>query len=234
MISADRTISLLVGAEKERTAAGRWKSLPAQVVSQLGALAETLPKPVAGPRSLALVSPGRREGTSTCTLNLGRALAERGKQVLVVDANAQNPALHDMTAVAGLPGLAEVLRGDVACAAAIQPTSLPNLSVMSAGRVAVEGIALPAVSGSLRERVLDQASSHEFVLVDCAAVNVFEDAARTAAQCDGVIIVLQAGRTMRQEAHAAKRILSRANCNLLGLFLNRRKFYIPQFIYDRL
>ena len=104
---------------------------------------------------------------------------------------------------------------------------------MTAGQSAAEnGQAAPPAT--LRERVLSQAGALDFVLVDCAAVNVYEEAAPTAAQCDAAIIVLHAGRTTRQEAQAAKRLLARSNCRMLGLFLNRRKFYIPRFIYDRL
>src|SRR5688572_18003826 len=103
--SADhRTITLLSASDTERPASVNWYPLPAAVVSQLGGLAELLPRRTSGARSLALVSPSRGEGTSTCVINLARALAERGLNVLVVDANVPNPALHTMLGGKLAPG----------------------------------------------------------------------------------------------------------------------------------
>jgi protein-tyrosine kinase len=224
-------MGLLLSARQRLTSEGTWRPLPAPVVSQLASLAETLPRTRSGLRSLALVSPARGEGTTTCTINLARALAEGGSQVLVVDANRHHPSLHEMLGLAQSPGLSEVVRGDVGCSTAVQAASLARVSVLAAG---AHGGSPARAAGTLRDRVLETAAGVDFVLVDCPPVNVYEDAAAIAAQCDAVVLVLQAGRTTRQEAHAAKRLLERGNCQLLGLFLNRRKFYIPRFIYDRL
>jgi Mrp family chromosome partitioning ATPase len=133
--SADhRAITLLAPSDTERSASVHWRPLPAGVVSQLGGIAEALPRRISGARSLALLSPSRGEGTSTCVINLARALADRGLNVLVIDANVQNPALHSMLGANQAPGLAEVLAGEVACASATQVTSLPHVMLMSTGK----------------------------------------------------------------------------------------------------
>ena len=224
-------MGLLFSARQRLGSEGMWRPLPAPLVSQLASLAETFPRPRSGPRSLALVSPGRGEGTTTCAINLARALAERGSGVLIVDANMHHPSLHDLLGVTQRPGLRDVLHGDMDVNAAIQPASLPHVSVLAVG---IQADAPDRTARTLRDGVLDAVAGVDFVLVDCPPVNVYEDSAGTAAQCDAVVMVLEAGRTTRQEAQAAKRLLARGNCQLLGLFLNRRKFYIPRFIYDRL
>lgn len=211
---------------------GTWHALPDRVASQLAGIADTLPTRQGLARSVALISPGRGSGTSTCTVNLARALAAQHGAVLLVDANSRSPSLHTLLQVGAGPGVAEVMRGEVPLTTAIQTTSIPRVSVVVAGRPTDESAPSSGTAAEFRTRVLDPAAGFEFVLVDCPAVNEFEDAAGTAAQCDGVILVLHAGRTLRQEAQAAKRLLVRANAHVLGLFLNRRKFYVPQFIYD--
>jgi polysaccharide biosynthesis transport protein len=226
-------MGLLLSMRQRHAFADPWRPLPPSVVSQFASLTETFPRQASGPRTLALVSAGRRAGTSTCIINLARALADRGNNVLMVDANAPHPALHELMAIRADPGLADVLRGDMLCAAAIQPTSLPRVSLLTAGDRSTDEARSPAAA-TLRDAVLEHAAAFDFVLVDCPAVNVYQEAARTAAQCDAAIIVLHAGQTARQEAQAAKRLLTRGNCRLLGVFLNRRKFYIPRFIYERL
>ena len=49
-----------------------------------------------------------------------------------------------------------------------------------------------------------------------------------------MVLVLEAGKTRKQVAVRAKQELEEAGGKLLGVVLNRRKFYIPEWIYKRL
>jgi len=202
------------------------------LVSQLGGLVQSLTTHPGRPRIIALISPGRREGTTSCTVSLGRYLAGRRGRVLMIDANSHDPALHDVSGVEQGGGVHEVFDGELALERAVKPTSVQGLFVMTSGHAdAGNGQVLPSL---MREKILNSACEYDFVLVDCPAVNVYEGSASIAALCEGVIMVVQGGRTLRQAAKAAKQLLQRANCNLLGVFINRRKYYIPQFLYERL
>ena len=207
-------------------------ALPPSVASQLGNLAQSLAVHPATPRTLALVSAGRGEGTSTLTLNLGRYLASRNARVLVVDANPHHPLLHALAGVDQGDGLSDVVQGRLEMDAAIKPTAVPDLFVMTCGDV--DESLVPLLPTAIRDRLLKRSAAYDYVLLDCPAVNVYEDAASIASICDGVILVVEGGRTLRQAARTAKVLLTRANCNLLGVFMNKRKLYIPQFLYDRL
>ena len=201
------------------------------LVSQLGSLVQALAANPKRPRIIALVSPGRREGTTSCTVSLGRYLAGRRGRVLMVDANAHDPALHQMSGVEQAGGMQEVFEGDLSLELAIKPTSVSGLFVMTSGGTLADGQVQPAL---LRDRIFNSACDYDFVLVDCPAVNVYEGSASIAAICEGVILVVEGGRTLRQSAKAAKQLLVRASCNVLGVFINKRRYYIPQFLYDRL
>jgi len=202
------------------------------LVSQLGSLVQSLTTHPGRPRIIALVSPGRREGTTSCTVSLGRYLAGRRGRVLMIDANSHDPGLHDVSGVEQGEGVHEIFDGGLALERAIKPTSVQGLFVMTSGRAEPsDGQVLPSL---LRDKILNSACDYDFVLVDCPAVNVYEGSASIAALCEGVIMVVEGGRTLRQAAKAAKQLLMRANCNILGVFINRRKYYIPQFLYDRL
>jgi capsular exopolysaccharide synthesis family protein len=208
--------------------------VPPAVASQLGSLVESLSAQPRALRTIALVGSGRREGTSTCTASLGAYLASRHARVLMVDVNPHNPALHEYAGVDIEKGLAELLDGSISITSAVKATAIPNLFVLPSGyrsQFSTNGLVLPA---ALRERVLNWVLDYDYVLLDCPAVNEYHDAAAAAALCDGAILVIEGGRTQRRAAQAAKLALSRANCNVIGVFLNKRKFYIPQFLYDRL
>ena len=51
---------------------------------------------------------------------------------------------------------------------------------------------------------------------------------------DGVVLVILSGKTRRQIVMKAKEAIEAAGGKLFGIVLNRRKYYIPQWIYKRL
>jgi len=202
--------------------------------NQLASLVQTLDLHPAKPRSVAFVASGRGEGTTTCVANVGIYLAKHHARVLMVDANLQWPALHTIAKVNSEPGLLDVMAGEVDLKAAVQPTTVPTLFALTSGDPRRTGSNRLILPSALRERVLSLTNDYDFVLVDCPAVNAYEDAAVTSATCDAVVLVIEGGRTLREEAQASKALLMRAHARILGVFMNKRKLYVPQFLYDRL
>jgi Mrp family chromosome partitioning ATPase len=50
-------------------------------------------------------------------------------------------------------------------------------------------------------------------------------------KADGVILVVDAGRTKRRAGLWAKQQIDDAGGKILGVVLNKRKFYIPNWLY---
>ena len=63
---------------------------------------------------------------------------------------------------------------------------------------------------------------------------MFPDSAAICSRVDGVIIVITYGKTRRQVGLRVKKELEDAGANVLGVIINRRKYYIPDWIYRRL
>ncbi len=61
--------------------------------------------------TLLVTSPGAREGKTTTAANLGVALSESGRDVLLMDADLQGPTLHKTFGVERTPGLTDRLAG---------------------------------------------------------------------------------------------------------------------------
>jgi Mrp family chromosome partitioning ATPase len=51
---------------------------------------------------------------------------------------------------------------------------------------------------------------------------------------DGVIVVVEAGKTSRQVARAAKQAIELAGARILGVVLNKRHYFIPGWLYKHL
>src|SRR5262249_59848065 len=131
-------------------------------------------------------------------------------------------------------GLLELLSGEIDLRSAIKPASAYGLAVLTCGGLLDDGATALIVPSVFQDRLLSHTREFDYTLVDCPAVNAYEEAAMTAAACDAVVLVIEGGRTLREEAHASKAILTRAHCRILGIVMNKRKFYVPQFLYDPL
>ncbi len=74
----------------------------------------------------------------------------------------------------------------------------------------------------------------DYVLLDCAALKTSDTAALLAPSVDGVVIVVEAERTRKEQVRNALNAIETAKGNLLGCVLNKRRYSIPQWIYSRL
>jgi Mrp family chromosome partitioning ATPase len=72
------------------------------------------------------------------------------------------------------------------------------------------------------------------ILIDCRALKVSAEAAVLAATVDGVVVVVEAGRTRRDEIQNARRTIEMAKGNFLGIILNKRRYPVPEWLYKRL
>jgi hypothetical protein len=74
----------------------------------------------------------------------------------------------------------------------------------------------------------------DYVLIDCPSLKVSSDAAMLAPIVDGVAVVVEAGRTRREQIHRSKKVIEQAGGNFLGFVLNQRRYPVPGWLYRRL
>jgi len=185
-------------------------------------------------RTVAFISPHAGAGTTTCAANLAKYLADVvGAKVLLVDANLRHPSVHELAGVEQQTGLTELLTDSLPLSKATKPTTQPRLQVLTSG-VVVDNAYRLLVPEALQEKLLDAASDYDFIILDCAPVNPYFESLGVAALCDGVLLVIEGEKTRRQPAEMAKSRLEQTNSKLLGVVMNKRKFYIPNSIYQRL
>ncbi|HEX72536.1 MAG TPA: hypothetical protein ENN65_04410 [Candidatus Hydrogenedentes bacterium] len=86
---------------------------------------------------------------------------------------------------------------------------------------------LSAVFNGLRERF-------DLILIDAPSFEASSDAVLLAPFADGVIVVVEAGRTRWQAIERWVNQIVGQHGNVLGVVFNKRRDYIPRFIYRRL
>ena len=173
-------------------------------------------------------------GTSTTAVNLATSLAEgSGKSVLIVDANLRTPGLHRFFKTGSFTGMSELLdvRGERSFD--FKKIGDTNLYLFPCGvkRARSDGY----FETPRFDQFLDNVrNSFDFVVFDCAPVPGFPDTQTLCSKVDGVVLVITYDKTRRQVALRAKKELEDAGAHILGVVINRRKYYIPDWIYRRL
>ncbi|MBE2202176.1 MAG: polysaccharide biosynthesis tyrosine autokinase [Anaerolinea sp.] len=85
--------------------------------------------------TLLITSANMGEGKSTVSINLAAALAQSGKQVILVDADMRRPTLHKLLEVDGSKGLANLIIRGREDTSFLKGTLITNLRLLPAGRI---------------------------------------------------------------------------------------------------
>lgn len=172
-----------------------------------------------GVRVVSVTAPASKDGASTVAGNLALTVAATGRNVLLVDANFREPALHTIFDLKPKPGLAEVLARAASANDVVQSTKVRHLWFIAAGTTigsphsALESHELEAVFDHLRTKF-------DFIVVDTPPVLRYSDALHLARVTNGTLLVLPE-RASRRTAREARRRLDRVQASVLGVVLNR-------------
>ena len=190
--------------------------------------------PQSGSHIVMFTGTNKGEGTSTAVRSLAEvASSELGKRVALVDANPEadgHAAYFGVTVASTLSEAAE--NGDDVLGALVSVQD-SNLCI---GHLVTRGTPVSRVAGRPSfGRVFEQLRSHfDLVLLDAPPAGGSSDALLLTTATDGVILVIQAERTRWQVTRNVRDQIEKQGGTILGVLLNKRKFYIPRFIYKRL
>src|SRR5262245_10762375 len=172
-------------------------------------------------KALLVTSVGPDEGKSIVLANLAITMAEGGRKVVMVDCDLRRPSLHQVFGVADQPGLTSMVL-DEAMQPPLRPTSVANVSLVPAGPLPPNPAEL--ISSERFTRVLATIGAEaDVVLIDAPPVTAVADATILAARVDGVLLVVDSGRTRREAGRRAAAQLERVGARLLGAVLTNVK-----------
>ena len=173
-------------------------------------------------------------GTSTTAVNLATVLADDSRtSVLIVDANLRTPGLHRFFKTDSFKGMSELLNVRGEKSFGFKKIGDNDLYLFPCGikRSKSDGYFESPRFDTFLNNVRN---SFDYVIFDSAPVHGFPDTQTLCSKVDGVILVITYDKTRRQVALRAKKELEEAGANILGVVINRRKYYIPDWIYRRL
>lgn len=175
---------------------------------------DAIPVPV-----IQITSPERNDGKTLVTANLGLAIAQTGKRVLLIDSDLRSPSLHNLFGIQHGVGLTDVLLGEIEQEHAVQSTGIANLSVIVAGMAPAQPAEL--LSSPRLKQTLDWARTQfDYVLLDTSPLLIVSDPCVVGAQADGVLIIIRIGKSCRAAVARTQNLLDIYGLKALGILAN--------------
>ena len=187
------------------------------------------------PRSVGIASATAGEGTSYVAFHLAAELARAtARPTLLLEANVYRPSQAEQHGVPPNPGLRQLLRDrNFPLDSCVHQTAVETLWLLPAGST-VDGLSrapdwtnFRCVFESLRGRF-------SAIIADLPPVNLSSDAMIIGRLFDAAALGVEADLCGREAIQNAVSRLRRANPNVMGTVLNKRKFLVPEMLYRRL
>jgi protein-tyrosine kinase len=187
-----------------------------------------------GGKIVQFIGAGEGEGTSTVAREFARICAARiGHSVLLLDADRHSPVQSAYFHVGSERGWIAALQKGDALQDSVYRIGQSRLFVSPSCNSAVS---TPELFNSPRfeDFWVGMREEYDLILIDSAPLAISPDGLAIAAKADGVVLVVEAEKTRWQTAKNLRDSIKKIGGNVIGLVFNKRRYYIPQFVYKHL
>ncbi len=175
------------------------------------------------PKSLLVTSSVPAEGKTTTVINTATVLAQTGAQVLIIDADMRRPRMHQVLDMSNDDGLSALLSSDMTEAdvlSKIRKYQDTNIYLLSSGAIPPNPAELLG-SSQMKQLLEVVGSNFNYVVIDSPPIASFTDGVLISALVDGVLLVVQGGKTSRQVIKRARQMLHEIGAKIIGVVLNK-------------
>jgi len=172
------------------------------------------------------------DGTSLVAINLAMSLSRNGKnKVLLVDADWRHPVVHTLFQLGEVPGFTDLLAGKSTPEEVILRHESSSIDLIPCGLLCNDQTELhlerlDALLAALK-------SDYGFIIFNSSPINKYSDTTALAPYLDAAILVIRAEITSWDGLERAKQLLELREVPILGVVMNRRKYFIPRILYRR-
>ena len=155
------------------------------------------------------------EGKSTVSANVAVTWAQAGKKVLLIDADLRRPTVHATFRTLNIDGVTTVLTGKNKADEVTETTFVDNLSIITSGPVPPNPSEL--LNSKRMGLLLDWArDNYDIIVLDTPPVLAVSDVQVLVPKTDGVVVVVNMGKTLKADLQRTVEVLKLANAKILG------------------
>ena len=208
-----------------------WKDPESEVAEQFRKLCMKILTNFSDKKVILITSALPLEGKTVVTANLGVCFAQLPESyVLLIDADLRKPSLHKLLGMQEKKGLSEYLQKKVKISEIFYKTLIPKLSLIPAGKRTKSPAEL--LSSSLMRNLVAEVKNRypdRYILIDSTPILLTSEPDILVKQVDGIILVVQYGKTPKNSLERA--LLSLPREKILGIVFNRVDFKLLKYKY---
>jgi len=183
-------------------------------------------------KTFAITSAIHGEGKTVTAVNLSFVLSEdlNTKSVLLVDADLRKGRVSHMLGLGTRSGFADILANGTSLDEALVDIGIKNLTILPGGKNPKNPAELLG-SKKMRQLIQEFRDRFDTIIFDTPPVMSVTDPGVIGAQVDGMVMVVQAGRTQRASVQHAEQLLTQAHAKVLGYVITNVEYHLPEYIY---
>lgn len=163
---------------------------------------------------ILVTSPAPSEGKTSTAANLAVAMAETGREVLLMGCDFRRPDVHRFFDLPGSPGIADALEDDGPDFVDVAVRSRDGIYLAPHGKAMKS---LGAVARRTRVLVTEARSLVDTIIIDTAPMLATNDAAELIPVADAVVVAFRVGQTTVKDAKRTRFLLERLGASAAGI-----------------
>ena len=173
------------------------------------------------PRTIMVTSTMPDEGKSMIAGNLAISIAQSIQEhVLLIDCDIRRPCIHTQFGFGDVPGLSEHLSKGIPLSSLLLKTIVDKLNILPGGRPPFNPSEL--MSSQRMSKLLQEVKyrySDRFIIIDSPPPKLSAETSALSRQVDGVLLVIEYGRTSREMLSDLINIISKEK--IVGVVFNK-------------
>ena len=183
------------------------------------------------PKLMGVTSTNMGEGKSTSSLSIAIQFAQSGQRVLLIDADLRNPSLHRVLGADNSHGLTNYLTGNMQPAEVTLNTTVTNLFAITTGPLPPNPAEL--LAGKNMQALLELAAGRfDHIIIDSPPILGLADALVIANLVEGMLLVVESGKTRRSAAQDSLKRLVAVRARPLGCLLTKMTSHTHGYGYE--
>lgn len=214
----------------------RLDGIPDEFVRELGILRNSVEAALGKmeKRTVLFAASAPEEGTTTLVSNFAELLSvQSNEKILLVEMNARRPSLKWKYGLSSENGVTDFFAGKRPFEAIIQKPPRGGFDIAHVGEKDPAKIQLHLEL--MFPRLIEEARRrYDTLLIDAPPVIGSPETPPLTSFVDGTVLVVRCGKTKREIVQRSLDVIGQFEGRILGVVLNRKKYYIPDFIYRRI